>query len=665
MASDTAGIAAALAVLAAWHQGLGSGQGQWIDVSAVEAMANLADWSLPMFSALGNDQVRDGGGTLYPIYRCADGHLRMVSPLTDREWTALVDWLGHAESVAGDDWKQPAVRISRLAQLRDILAEFFADKPRDATVADGIARGLAIAPILAPGEVLRHPHFESRHTFTDVEVAPGTTARLVDGFVSVDGVRAGVRTPPPPLPAVPGLAADERCPRRRRGHVGGAPVARRVVRSRTPAVQRHPGARLRHRRCRRRVQPHPRAARRGRREGRERRRPRLPARRARRPHERRVRVVEPVEARAGRRAGEARGRRDRAPTRRRRRRRGREPRHRRARPPRHRLGRAARGQPAARDGVEPAHGRPRCLGRTGRATARSRARSAGWRGSGTTRRTSRTRRASPRSIPTTRPGGGWRCSPPRCCCGGPAPARAVTPTSPRSRSSSASSATCSRPRAPIPGRCGRSGNQGPDAPWGVYRCADLAAEIEAADSPRRRAGLGGGQCARRRRLGAPRRRRRGSRVGRRAGDACAPSDGRGAARRAARRARGVARWVDRDADRDRGRRAAPGRRRAGGPAPPSADAGCGRARAGTRVHRRARAARHRADAVRGTALPRPGPRRARSRRPPRGPASTPGPSATTGSASPTPRSAICSRPASSRNTRVEPPISRPGRRRLS
>ena len=28
---------------------------------------------LPMFSALGNDQVRDGGGTLYPIYRCADG----------------------------------------------------------------------------------------------------------------------------------------------------------------------------------------------------------------------------------------------------------------------------------------------------------------------------------------------------------------------------------------------------------------------------------------------------------------------------------------------------------------------------------------------------------------------------------------------------------------
>ena len=208
MASDTAGLAAAVAVLSAWHQGLGSGRGQWIEVSAAEAMANLADWSLPMFSALGNDQTRDGGGTLYPIYRCADGFLRMVSPLTNREWTALVDWLGHPESVAGDDWNQPAVRISRLAQLRDILAAFFADKPRDATVDDGIARGLAIAPILTPGEVLAHPHFASRHTFTDVEVAPGTTARLVDGFVAIDGTRAGVRTPPPALPPVAGVAAS-------------------------------------------------------------------------------------------------------------------------------------------------------------------------------------------------------------------------------------------------------------------------------------------------------------------------------------------------------------------------------------------------------------------------------------------------------------------------
>jgi crotonobetainyl-CoA:carnitine CoA-transferase CaiB-like acyl-CoA transferase len=207
MASDSAGIAAAVAVLAAWHQALGNGHGQWLDVSAVEAMANLGDWSLPMFSALGRDQVRDGAGTLYPIYRCADGHLRMVTPLTGREWTALVEWLGHPDSVSGDEWIQPAYRMARLAELRDVLAKFFADKPRDATVADGIARGLAIAPVLQPGEVLDHPHFVSRHTFTDVEVAPGTTARLVDGFASIDGVRAGVRTAPPALPSASGLAA--------------------------------------------------------------------------------------------------------------------------------------------------------------------------------------------------------------------------------------------------------------------------------------------------------------------------------------------------------------------------------------------------------------------------------------------------------------------------
>ena len=117
MASDTAGLAAAVAVLSAWHQGLGSGRGQWIDVSAAEAMANLADWSLPMFSALGNDHTRDGGGTLYPIYRCADGFLRMVSPLTNREVDPLVEWFGHPGSSRATTRNQPAVRISRLAQL--------------------------------------------------------------------------------------------------------------------------------------------------------------------------------------------------------------------------------------------------------------------------------------------------------------------------------------------------------------------------------------------------------------------------------------------------------------------------------------------------------------------------------------------------------------------
>jgi crotonobetainyl-CoA:carnitine CoA-transferase CaiB-like acyl-CoA transferase len=197
MASDVAGLATAVAALAALHQRLATGRGQWFEVSAVEAMTGISDWALAMFSQTGRDQARDGAGTLYPIYRCADGHLRMVSPITSREWAPLVEWLGHPEALAADDWAQPAVRMGRLAELRDLLAAWFADKPRDATVADGVARGLAVAPVLRPSDVLEHPHFASRATFTPVEVAPGTTVQAFDGFLSVDGARVGLRGAPP------------------------------------------------------------------------------------------------------------------------------------------------------------------------------------------------------------------------------------------------------------------------------------------------------------------------------------------------------------------------------------------------------------------------------------------------------------------------------------
>jgi crotonobetainyl-CoA:carnitine CoA-transferase CaiB-like acyl-CoA transferase len=197
MASDVAGLAAAVATLAALHQRLATGTGQWFEVAAVEAMAGISDWALAMFSQTGRDQTRDGAGTLYPIYRCADGHLRMVSPIASREWAPLVEWLGHPEALAADDWAQPAVRMGRLAELRDILAAWFADKPRDATVADGVSRGLAVAPVLRPADVLEHPHFASRGTFTPMEVAPGTTVQAFAGFVSIDGVRVGLRGAPP------------------------------------------------------------------------------------------------------------------------------------------------------------------------------------------------------------------------------------------------------------------------------------------------------------------------------------------------------------------------------------------------------------------------------------------------------------------------------------
>jgi crotonobetainyl-CoA:carnitine CoA-transferase CaiB-like acyl-CoA transferase len=198
LAYDATAITAAFAIAMALFQRLRTGRGQHLDCSVMESVANLADWSLPSFSQSGGYQRRAGSGIVYPIYRCADGHVRLVV-LSPREWRALRAWLGEPDVIKDPPWEQLIFRLANADVLQPLLIEFFRDKQKMDLAREGQRRGIAITPVLTPAEVLSNEHATARGTFVKAHVAPGVQASVPAGFFEIDGVRHGLRRRAPAL----------------------------------------------------------------------------------------------------------------------------------------------------------------------------------------------------------------------------------------------------------------------------------------------------------------------------------------------------------------------------------------------------------------------------------------------------------------------------------
>jgi crotonobetainyl-CoA:carnitine CoA-transferase CaiB-like acyl-CoA transferase len=203
-AYDVAGVMAAFATLVACWQRLATGKGQHLDVSILEATAQVTDWSLPNFSAIRSggglySEVRAGSGVVYPLYPCADGYVRLVI-LSPRQWHAMRAWLGEPEFLQDEHWDSLLGRMSIQEDVLDpMLTELFATKGMAELSAEAQQRGIVMTPVLHPSAVIATEHFVARGSFADVEAAPGVRGLVAASFWEIDGERAGFRRRAPAL----------------------------------------------------------------------------------------------------------------------------------------------------------------------------------------------------------------------------------------------------------------------------------------------------------------------------------------------------------------------------------------------------------------------------------------------------------------------------------
>ncbi len=196
--AQTVAVHAAWAALVAFVKRLRTGEGELVEVSAFEAVVGGFD---PGFGTQGSAAAgrketfprdRPDAAAFYPVFPCADGHVR-IALLAPRQWRAMFDWLGQPAEFADPKYGHIAVRFEAADRLHPLIATHFAFSTRAELVAEGTRRGIPIAAVLTPAEVLVADHFAASGALVDAQIVDGVRARVPHGYLSIDGERAGLR----------------------------------------------------------------------------------------------------------------------------------------------------------------------------------------------------------------------------------------------------------------------------------------------------------------------------------------------------------------------------------------------------------------------------------------------------------------------------------------
>jgi len=137
----SAGAAAAYAAIAALHHRERTGEGQFVDLSAVEAISSLIGDSLFAQEVTGEPARHEGNfdPELSPhgVYPVADGGWLSIACGSDDEWRALSQGLGAPELADDPRFADHASRIANRAALDAVIAERTSEQ-------DGETLGLAL-----------------------------------------------------------------------------------------------------------------------------------------------------------------------------------------------------------------------------------------------------------------------------------------------------------------------------------------------------------------------------------------------------------------------------------------------------------------------------------------------------------------------------------------
>lgn len=202
IASATAAVQAAWAVLVAYFNRLRCGTGDYIDFSRFDAVVMALD---PLRGARAgrsrHPQHRAMAGTAQEPGRLPDlsvpGRLRTVLRDGAAAVARAAPLVGEPEDFQDPKYDVIGARLAAWPQISVLVAKLCAEKTMKELVAAGQALGVPITAVLTPSRILASEHFQAVGAITDAELVPGVRTGVPTGYFVVDGKRAGFRTPAP------------------------------------------------------------------------------------------------------------------------------------------------------------------------------------------------------------------------------------------------------------------------------------------------------------------------------------------------------------------------------------------------------------------------------------------------------------------------------------
>lgn len=194
-------------VAAAYRATEGRG-GAVLDCAVFEAGAVALDPAHGMTGSGTPDIVnaygRPAASHLYPIYRTADGFVRLCV-LAKGQWAAMLQWMGSPPELLDPELELTQVRQEQPERVLPLIEAFVAPMSTETVVSECRARRIPASAVLSPADVLAEPHFRQSGVLTELGEVDGRPIITAEGMARVNGVR----TVPRPLPeAVPSLYAD-------------------------------------------------------------------------------------------------------------------------------------------------------------------------------------------------------------------------------------------------------------------------------------------------------------------------------------------------------------------------------------------------------------------------------------------------------------------------
>ncbi len=198
----TAGILAAMGVLAAHVHRLRTGEGQQVDTSLFEAGIVQTYWQSAICLATGSSPGAMGSAhplnAPYQAFRTGDGWVN-VGAANQKNWLALVGAMGAPELASDPRFADNAARMAHRAALTEALSPLFRRRTTSEWLAALDAAGVPAGPVLSIAEMLADPQARAREMVTEVPHARLGKVRTLGLPVKLSATPGGLRRGAPLL----------------------------------------------------------------------------------------------------------------------------------------------------------------------------------------------------------------------------------------------------------------------------------------------------------------------------------------------------------------------------------------------------------------------------------------------------------------------------------
>ena len=167
-----AGMWSAFAIMAALHYREKSGEGQYIDISMLDAQVAWLTYQAAFFFANGEAPKRMGAAhpTLVPYqaFMCNDGKYINVAVGSERIWERFCKGMGLEDLKDHPDYATNSVRVNNRGAIVSMLQELFLTRPVAEWVEDLQAANVPCGPINDLADVFADPQVLARNMYLEM-----------------------------------------------------------------------------------------------------------------------------------------------------------------------------------------------------------------------------------------------------------------------------------------------------------------------------------------------------------------------------------------------------------------------------------------------------------------------------------------------------------------